>query len=328
LAVFIQHGVKGTVVVNFNGNGVIIMSPKQVWRLITAAFQEWNQDKAPRLAAALAYYTIFSLAPLLILVIAIASLFFDSAAVREQIMAQVQSLIGGNGAEFVSTVLDNANRPGGNSGWVASAISLVLLLIGATGVLTQLQISLNTVWNVEARPDIGFKNLIRKRLLSLGMILVIGFLLLVSLVVSSAIVGFSGYLQTLAPGLDTLVQLLNFVVSLVITTILFALIFKYMPDVIITWGDVWFGAIVTALLFSLGKFLIGLYLGNSTFGSSYGAAGSVIILLLWVFFSAQILFYGAELTQVFARRFGSQIQPNKFAIKTHSPPVEGSDSVG
>jgi membrane protein len=295
---------------------------------MTAAFQEWNRDKAPRLAAALAYYTIFSLAPLLILVIAIASLFFDSVAVREQIMAQVQSLIGGNGAEFVSTVLDNANRPGGNSGWVASAISLGLLLVGATGVLTQLQISLNTVWNVEARPDMGLKNLVRKRLLSLGMILVIGFLLLVSLVVSSLISGFSGYLQTLAPGLDAFVQLINFVVSLGITTLLFGMIFKYMPDVIITWGDVWFGAIITALLFSLGRFLIGLYLGNSSFGSSYGAAGSVIILLLWVFFSAQILFFGAELTQVYARRFGSQIQPNKFAIRTDSSPSGESDSIG
>jgi len=174
--------------------------------------------------------------------------------------------------------------------------------------------SLNTIWNVEARPDIGLMNLVRKRLLSLGMITVIGFLLLVSLVVSSVIAGFSEYLNSLAPSLDTIVQLLNFVVSLGITALLFAMIFKFLPDVVITWGDVWFGAIATAVLFSLGKFLIGLYLGNSSFGSTYGAAGSVIILLIWVFFSAQILFYGAELTQVYCRRFGSKIQPNKFAI--------------
>lgn len=291
------------------------MSPKQVWRLLKAAFQQWNQDKASRLAAALAYYTLFSLAPLLILVIAIAGLFFDSAAVRDQLMGQVESLIGGSSADFVRTVLDNANRPGGNSGWVASIISIVLLMVGATGVLTQLQMSLNTIWNVEARTDIGLKNLVRKRLLSLGMILVIGFLLLVSLVVSSVIAGLSSYLNTMTPGLDSVIQILNFVVSFGITTVLFALVFKFLPDVVITWGDVWFGAATTAILFSLGKFLIGLYLGNSSFGSSYGAAGSVIILLVWVFYSAQILFYGAELTQVYGRRFGSQIQPNQYAIR-------------
>jgi len=156
------------------------VSPKQIWRMLKTAFQEWNEDKAARLAAALAYYTLFSLAPLLILVIAIAGLFFDSVTVREQIMNQVQSLVGGSSADFVRTVLDNANRPGDNSGVIASLISIGLLLVGATGVLTQLQMSLNTIWNVEARTDIGFINLLRKRLLSLGMIVVIGFLLLVS----------------------------------------------------------------------------------------------------------------------------------------------------
>jgi membrane protein len=302
------------------------MSPKQVWRMLKAAFQEWNDDKAARLAAALAYYTLFSLAPLLILVIAIAGLFFDSTAVRQQIMGQVEALIGGTSADFVSTILDNANRPGNNSGIIASLISVGLLLVGATGVLTQLQLSLNTIWSVEARPDIGFLNLLRKRLLSLGMIIVIGFLLLVSLVISSVIAGFSDYLNTLAPSLDTIVQLLNFVVSFGITTLLFAMIFKFLPDVVITWGDVWFGSAATAILFSLGKFLIGLYLGNSSFGSSYGAAGSVIILLVWVFFSAQILFYGAELTQIYSRRFGSQIQPNRYAVRQKKVTVDQSNS--
>jgi membrane protein len=198
--------------------------------------------------------------------------------------------------------------------------------VGATGVLTQLQLSLNTIWSVEARPDIGFLNLLRKRLLSLGMIIVIGFLLLVSLVISSVIAGFSDYLNTLAPSLDTIVQLLNFVVSFGITTLLFAMIFKFLPDVVITWGDVWFGSAATAILFSLGKFLIGLYLGNSSFGSSYGAAGSVIILLVWVFFSAQILFYGAELIQIYSRRFGSQIQPNRYAVRQKKVTVDQSDS--
>lgn len=298
------------------------MSLKQVWRLFKQAFQEWNQDKASQLAAALAYYTLFSLAPLLILAIAIASLFFDNGAVREQLMGQVESLMGGASADFVRTVLDNANRPGESSGWAASAISVVLLLVGATGVLSQLQLSLNTIWNLEARPGIGLIDQIRKRLLSLGMVIVIGFLLLVSLIASSMISGFSGYLNMLMPGLDALVQFLNFVLAFGLSTLLFAVMFKYLPDAIIAWRDVWFGAAATAILFSIGKYLIGLYLGNSSFGSSYGAAGSVIILLVWVFYSAQILFYGAELTQVYSRRFGSQIKPNQYAVQRSPSPEQ------
>ncbi|MGF1515800.1 MAG: YihY/virulence factor BrkB family protein [Elainellaceae cyanobacterium] len=291
------------------------MSPKQVWRLLKEAFQEWNRDDASRLAAALAFYTIFSLAPLLILVIAIASLIFDQGTVRDQIMQQMEALIGNSGAEALSTVLDNANRPGASSGWVASIISVVLLLVGATGVLVQLQTSLNIVWNVTTRPDMGVMGFVRKRLLSLGMIVCIGFLLLVSLVASSVISGLAGYLQGLMPGLDTLTQIANFVLSFGIITLLFASIYRFLPDVRIAWGDIWFGAAVTALLFSLGKYAIGVYLGNSSIGSAYGAAGSVIVLLVWIFYSAQIVFFGAELTQVYARRYGSKIEPNKYAVK-------------
>ncbi|MGF1524508.1 MAG: YihY/virulence factor BrkB family protein [Leptolyngbyaceae cyanobacterium] len=291
------------------------MSPKQVWRVIKEAFQEWNQDNASRLAAALAYYTIFSIAPLLILVIAIAGLFFDSAAVREQMTGQIESLLGSSGADFITDVLDRANRPGESSGVLASAISIGLLLFGATGVLAQLQTSLNIVWNVKTRPDLGVMGFLHKRLLSFGMILGIGFLLLVSLVASSVVAGFADYFHTLFPGLDSLVQLANFLISFGMVTLLFAMIFRFMPDVKIAWGDVWFGAAVTAILFAVGKFVIGLYLGNSSIGSTYGAAGSVIVLLVWVFYSAQILFFGAELTQVYARRFGSQIVPNQYAVR-------------
>lgn len=298
------------------------MSPKQVWRLIKDAFQEWNSDNASRLAAALAYYTIFSIAPLLILVIAIASLFFDSGTVREQMTGQIQSLLGVSGAEFITTVLDNANRPGESSGVLASIISIGLLLFGATGVLAQLQTSLNVVWDVQTRSDMGMMGFIHKRLLSFGMILGIGFLLLVSLVASSVIAGFANYFRAMLPGLDTLVQLANFVLSFGMVTLLFAMIFRFMPDVHITWGDVWFGAAVTSMLFAIGKFAIGLYLGNSSIGSTYGAAGSVVVLLVWVFYSAQILFFGAEITQVYASRFGSQIVPNKFAVKRNDPSPE------
>jgi membrane protein len=286
------------------------MSPKQIWRVLKESFGEWNRDNASRLAAALAYYTIFSIAPLLILVIAIAGLFFDATSVREQLMGQIQALVGTDGADFLRSVLDNANQPGEQSGWVASAISVGLLILGATGVLTQLQTALNVVWNVKAKPELGFWGVLRKRALSFGMLLGIGFVLLVSLMLSAIVAGFSSYLNNLAPGLDAAGQLLSFLVSFGVTTFVFALIYKFVPDVNISWGDVWFGGIVTALLFSLGKTLIGLYLGNNSFGSTYGAAGSVVILLVWVFYSAQILFFGAELTQVYARRYGSRITPN------------------
>jgi membrane protein len=294
------------------------MSPKQIWRVLKESFGEWNRDNASRLAAALAYYTIFSIAPLLILVIAIAGLFFDATSVREQLMGQIQALVGTDGADFLRSVLDNANQAGEQSGWVASAISVGLLILGATGVLTQLQTALNVVWNVKAKPELGFWGVLRKRALSFGMLLGIGFVLLVSLMLSAIVAGFSSYLNNLAPGLDAAGQLLSFLVSFGVTTFVFALIYKFVPDVNISWGDVWFGGIVTALLFSLGKTLIGLYLGNNSFGSTYGAAGSVVILLVWVFHSAQILFFGAELTQVYARRYGSRITPNEYAVKEYS----------
>jgi membrane protein len=291
------------------------LSPFEV---LKESFGEWNRDNASRLAAALAYYTIFSIAPLLILVIAIAGLFFDATSVREQLMGQIQALVGTDGADFLRSVLDNANQPGEQSGWVASAISVGLLILGATGVLTQLQTALNVVWNVKAKPELGFWGVLRKRALSFGMLLGIGFVLLVSLMLSAIVAGFSSYLNNLAPGLDSAGQLLSFLVSFGVTTFVFALIYKFVPDVNISWGDVWFGGIVTALLFSLGKTLIGLYLGNNSFGSTYGAAGSVVILLVWVFYSAQILFFGAELTQVYARRYGSRITPNEYAVKEYS----------
>lgn len=288
------------------------MSPKQTWRLLKSAFQQWNADNASRLAAALAYYTVFSIAPLMILVIAIAGIFFDQSAAKDELLSQLQSLWGREGAQFLQSVLENANKPNDSSSWIASTTSVILLLVGASGVLAQLQTALNAVWNIEEKPNQGLWGLLRKRLLSFGMILGIGFLLLVSLVVSAVIAGFSNFFNGIVPGLDSVIQLLNFLVSFGMTSLLFAMIYKFLPDVRIAWHDVWFGAITTSILFTLGKFIIGLYLGNSGIGSSYGAAGSVIVFLAWVFYSAQILFFGAELTQVFAHRYGSRILPDRW----------------
>ena len=290
------------------------MSIRRVFGLLQETVKEWNQDKASRLAAALAYYTMFSLAPLLVIVIAIAGFFFDQAAVREQLTQQIQSLVGSDGAAFAQTALDNANRPGENTSLIASLISIVLLLVGATGVFGQLQESLNVVWNVQANPSNAAKGFIRKRLLSFAMLLTIGFLLMVSLVLSTVLAALSTYLNNLLPGADVLWQLLNIALSLAIITVMFALLYKYVPDVRIDWNDVWIGSFITALLFTIGKSLLGIYLGNSGFSSTYGAAGSVIIILAWVYYSAQILFFGAEFTQVYARRYGSRIRPDQHAI--------------
>ena len=289
---------------------------KTIFSLLQEAFKEWQQDKASLLAAALAYYTVFSVTPLLVIAIAIVGAVFGQETARGEILAQINDLVGEQGAQAIEMALANANQP--KIGGVASLISITLLLIGASGVFAQLQEALNTVWNVTAKPGGGIWGFIRKRLLSFGMVLAIGFLLLVSLILSAILSGISKLEIELLPGLTSFWELLNFGLSFAFIAVLFALIYKYLPDVKIRWKDVVVGSIVTALLFSLGKYLIGLYLGRGSLGSTYGAAGSLIVFLAWVFYSAQILLFGAELTQVYARRYGRQIRPNSHAKKTNS----------
>ncbi|MCA1993844.1 MAG: YihY/virulence factor BrkB family protein, partial [Coleofasciculus sp. S288] len=216
------------------------------------------------------------------------------------------------GAIVIETAIENANKPSSNGG-IASLISIVVLLFGASGVFAQLQDALNTVWEVQTKPGRGITTFLRKRVLSFSMVLGIGFLVMVSLLLSAALAGLSAYLSHLIPGVDWLWQILNFVLSFAIITLLFAMIYRFLPDVKIAWSDVWIGAIITALLFEIGKFLLGLYLGRGTFGSTYGAAGSLVIVLVWVYYSAQILFFGAEFTQVYAKHYGSRIVPDENA---------------
>ncbi|MEH2361485.1 YihY/virulence factor BrkB family protein [Nostoc sp.] len=288
------------------------MNLQAIWKLLQETFKEWSEDKASRLAAALAYYTIFSIAPLLIIVIAIAGAVFGEEAARGQIVGQIQGLVGKDGAAFIQTAIQNANKP--QTGAIASIISVVVLLLGATGLFTELQDSLNTIWEVKPKPGRGVTNMIRLRFLSFAMVIGIGFLLLVSLVISTALAALVTFFSNLIPGVDFLWQILNFIVSFAITTFLFGLIFKVLPDVKIAWSDVLIGAALTSFLFSIGKFLLGQYLGNGSFGSAYGAAGSLVVILAWVNYAAQILFFGAEFTQVYARRYGSGITPTKNAI--------------
>ena len=288
------------------------MRAKSIFSLLKEAFKEWQEDEALQLGAALAYYTIFSIAPMLLVVIAVAGLVFGREAVQGQLDNQIQGMVGAQGADAIQTMVANAGRRGG--GLWATIIAFATILFGATGVFTQLQTTLNHIFDVKPKPGQGIKGLLRARAAAFGMLLGIGFLLLVSLVISAALAAAGNYLLALMPGAEIVLQALNFVVSLAVITVLFAMIFRFLPDVKIAWRDVWFGAAVTALLFTIGKTLIGLYLGNSSVASVYGAAGSLVIVLLWAYYSSQILFFGAEITEVWARRRGAHIVPDEHAV--------------
>ena len=290
---------------------------KTIFKLLKETFQEWQQDKVSRLAAALAYYTVFSITPLLVIAIAIAGAVFGQEAAKGEIVSQINGLVGDQGAKAIEVALANADQP--NISGAASLISIAILLLGASGVFAQLQEALNTIWNIKAKPNGGIWEFIRKRLLSFGMVLAIGFLLLVSLLVSAALSGIGKFEISILPGFTLIWQIINFAISFGFITLLFGLIYKYLPDAKIKWDDVIVGAIITALLFTFGKFIIGLYLGRGSLGSAYGAAGSLVIFLAWVYYSAQILLFGAEFTQVYARKFGKKITPNR-----HAQYMEGS----
>jgi membrane protein len=280
--------------------------------LAKESFRAWSEDKAARLAAALAYYTIFSIPPLLLISLAVAGVFLDEAAAQNRVVEEIGGLVGQQGAEAIQAMIASASKPG--QGLLAGAIGLVALLLGASGVFGQLHDALNTIWEVEQRADRGVLGLVKDRFLSFTMVLGIAFLLLVSLVITAALSALDSFVAGLAPGSELLFQLISFAVSLAVTIVLFALIFKVVPDAEIAWRDVWVGAAVTAILFTAGKTLIGLYLGKSATASAFGAAGSLVVLLLWVYYSAQILFLGAEFTQVYANLFGAGIRPDANAV--------------
>jgi membrane protein len=289
------------------------MRLRRGFRLMRDTVQEWNEDNVPLFAAALAYYTVFSLAPLLVIVIAIAGIFFGEEAARGEIIGQIQGLVGQEGAQAIQAMIQNANRPDSGGG-VATIVSVIILLLGASGVFGQLQTALNTIWEVKPKPGRALKSFIQSRFLSFAMVLVIGFLLLVSLLLSAILALISSYFSTFIPSFVAVGQVLNFVISFSIITLLFASIYKFLPDVEVPWKNLWVGAGFTALLFNIGKFLIGLYLGSSSVTSAYGASGSFVVILIWVFYSAQILLFGAEFTQVYSKYRGRPIRPSKYAI--------------
>jgi len=281
--------------------------PQALWQVAKEAASEWSHDRAPRLGAALAYYTVFSIVPLLVIIIAVIGLVFGQEAAQSTIMAQIATLVGEQSAAAIKDMIQRADQP--STGLVSTVIAIGTLLLGATGFFGQLQDALNTVWGVEPKEGRGVWGFIKDRFLSFVAVLGTGFLLLVSLILSSALAAFGKWFGGLLPLPEAVLQTFNFLLSFIIITGLFSLIFKVLPDARVAWRDVWVGAALTAGLFTIGKFALGLYLGKSEVGSAYGAAGSLVIVLIWVYYSAQILLYGAEFTQVYANRLGERIVP-------------------
>jgi membrane protein len=289
------------------------------WVLVKESVTSLIDDKGPRLAAALAFYTLLSLSPLVVIAVALAGLAFGEEAARGQIAAELSALVGSHGAGVIETLVQNAKKP--EAGIASTVIGVVVLLFGASGVFGELQDALNQIWRVEPKPGLGLRGMIRERLFSFAMVMGVAFLLLVSLIVSTLLAAAGKYLSGALPGGAWVWNALNAAISLGVISALFAATYKTVPDAHITWRDVWVGAGVTALLFTLGKSLIGIYLGRSSVSSTYGAAGSLVALVVWVYYSAIILMLGAAFTRVWATRYGSRIEPAENAVvKEESPP--------
>jgi len=293
---------------------------RDAWSILKTTATQWIGDKCPQLGAALAYFTVFSLAPLVLVLLALFGLFFGSEHARDKITEQLQYLIDPNGIKVIQDIAASASKP--RSGILATVLGVVVGLFGASGVFGQLQDALNTIWGVKPKPGAGLWSFLRARFLSFAMVGGVCFLLLVSLTVESVLRAVSTYLQKMLPGGHILALTLFFIFDLAVVIFLFAMIFRYLPDVKIAWRDVWMGASLTAVLFVIGKFILGLYLGSGAAGSAYGAASSLITLLLWIYYSAQILLFGAEFTQVYANTYGSKVEPENHAVKFRRIEVE------
>ncbi len=283
-----------------------------IWTIPKDAVFEFFGDSAFTYGAAMAFYTMLSLAPLMILVLSITSVFAETESVRSEIVSQVRVVVGTEGARIVSTVIENAEHS--REGKSATVIGIVVLLLAATAVFTQLQGALNQIWGVQTRPEAYIVSFLITRLVAFGVVLMIGILLLASLILTSVLAAVSSYFPVSILPQYHLWEIIDFIASVAITTLLFALLFRYIPDVSISWENVSIGALVTAILFTIGKFFIGRYLGASSMRSVYGAAGSLVVLLFWVYYSTLILFFGAELSQVYARRVGAKLVPRRFGF--------------
>jgi membrane protein len=292
-----------------------------VFGLLKRTFQEWLEDKAPQLGAALAYYTVFSLAPLILVLLAIVGVIFrdDPAGTWNKITEQMSYFLDPSAVQVVQSIAQKASEPGKST--FATIIGVALAIFGASGVFGQLQDALNTIWGVKAKPGGGIWGFLRNRFLSFAMVAGVCFLLLVSLTLESLLKAFSHYVQSVLPGGIVVALAVYLIFDFAIVVLLFAMIFKFLPDVQIQWRDVWIGAVMTAILFGIGKWLLGFYLGSGAAGSAYGAASSLITLLLWVYYSSQILLFGAEFTQVYAARAGRAFKPTEYAVRVETKEV-------
>ena len=286
---------------------------KGAWHLIRDSGKEWSADKAPRLGASLAYYTVFAIAPVLLVAMSVAALVLGQEAAQGHIIDELRSMFGADTAKMIQEALARSSER--KSGVIGTVVGVGTLLLGATAVMIELEAALDAVWKVIPRPGRGLKGLVRERLLSLGLVLSLGFLLMVSLVTSAVLAAMGDLLEHWSfPGAELVGHVLNNTLSVGLIAVFFALIFKYLPSTKIAWRDVWFGALVTSALFHVGKIGIGFYLGRATVASTFGAAGSLAVLLVWVYYSAQIVLYGAEMTRLFAERYGSGVHPDEGAI--------------
>jgi len=299
------------------------MNGKMLLRVAKGAYNEFNEDKVLRLSGALAYYALFSLAPLVIIVISVAGIFFGTQAVTGQVQAQLRDFFGDQGAQTIQSMISATRKP--STSIIATILGIVTLLVGASGVFGQLQDALNTIWEVKPKEGRGIKGVLKDRFLSMTMILGIGFLLLISMILSAALSALSGVMGDAFGMSPFIAHALHLIVSFLVITLLFGMIFKILPDATVKWSDVWIGALFTSALFTLGKFLLGFYLGRAATASAYGAAGSVVIVLMWVYYSSIILFFGAEFTQVHAKVRGSRVvaTPNAVPVTEEARAEEG-----
>jgi membrane protein len=298
---------------------------KNIFSLLKNTATEWIADKCPQLGAALAYYTVFSLAPLVLVLLAVFGIVFGSnQTAREKIIGQLSYVLDPSGIKVMEEIASNVSKT--KTGILATSIGIILGLLGASGVFGQLQDALNTIWSVKPKPGAGLWDFLRKRFLSFSMVGGVCFLMLVSLTIESLLRGLHHYLQNLFPGGNILGLAIFLLFDLAVIVLLFAMIFRYLPDVRIPWRDVWVGAALTAGLFVLGKFALGLYLGSGSAGSPYGAAGSLITLLLWIYYAAQIVLFGAEFTQVYANTYGSRLEPEEHSIRVERIEIEIPDN--
>jgi membrane protein len=295
------------------------MQRKSIWQFLKTTINEWVEAEPFQLAAALSYYTLFSLAPLLLIAIGVAGLVFGREAAQNQIVETLQGMIGQDSAKAVQEMIQaSSEKP--KTGMLSTIIGFIALLFGAGGVVGQLQTSLNKMWEVTPKPGQGISGFLRQRFFSFAMVLAIGFLLLVSLVVTAVLSSFTAMLGSLLGDATFVAHAIDILVSFGFVTLLFALIYKYVPDVEIQWRDVWVGAALTSILFTVGKYLIGLYIGTSGVSSTFGAAGSLITILVWVYYSSLIFFLGAEFTRVYATQYGSGVAPAENAQPMDAAP--------